>query len=223
MDPPLDAGESHVTRIGIVEANSGDFSRIERQLRGELQEPLASFPAGWRAVHHHGHFGRTPVEGVWLATVLQRLAAREPRPERVVLEPGALESLPASNFPFEIVTTPETPVSGWLPLVPARQASAYPAEEQFERLASTWKRETARVSSLSRVIDHPAYQAIIRMGPEVVPWILRDLRLAPRLWGPALEQITGENPVPEEDRSKPRESAAHWLHWGDTHGKALRA
>ncbi len=51
------------------------------------------------------------------------------------------------------------------------------------------------------------------MGKAAVPLILDELRTDPRHWFPALQEITGENPVPLEDRGVVRKMAAAWLEW----------
>jgi len=42
-------------------------------------------------------------------------------------------------------------------------------EQRFHELVATWKRERGPHSSSARLAEHPAYQQIIRLGPEVVP------------------------------------------------------
>ena len=48
-------------------------------------------------------------------------------------------------------------------------------EQRFQELVLTWKRERGPHSSSAKLAEHPAYQQIIRMGPEVVPLLLREL------------------------------------------------
>lgn len=49
-------------------------------------------------------------------------------------------------------------------------AAASPEWEQgFLDLVATWKRERGPYSSSARLAEHPAYQQIIGMGPEVIP------------------------------------------------------
>lgn len=48
-------------------------------------------------------------------------------------------------------------------------------EKRFEELALRWKQERGPHSSSARLAEHPAYQAIIAMGAEVVPLLLREL------------------------------------------------
>ncbi len=90
--------------------------------------------------------------------------------------------------------------------------------DKFHDLASRWKRETRFCSSRTKMVDHPTYQEIIGMGPAVLPLILGELRTDPRYWFPALHAITGEDPVPAEDRGIVRKMADAWLQWGKAHG-----
>lgn len=69
-------------------------------------------------------------------------------------------------------------------------------EGRFRRLATIWHRETAYLSSMTEASSHPAYQEIIRLGPEVVPLLLRDLEAHHNHWFAALRAITGAEPIP---------------------------
>jgi hypothetical protein len=71
---------------------------------------------------------------------------------------------------------------------------------QFRYLAAWWKHDTEFQSSTSRVAMHPAYKRIIEMGREVLPLILGDLKATQAPWFWALQTITGEDPLPVDDR-----------------------
>jgi len=86
--------------------------------------------------------------------------------------------------------------------------------QQFQTLAIQWKDGTALLSSTSAMVAHPAYQAIIAMGPPVVPLLLRELERESAHWFEALKAITGEDPVPPADWGKVPAMAAAWLAWG---------
>ena len=60
----------------------------------------------------------------------------------------------------------------------------------------------------------PSYQAIINLGPSVVPLLLRELEREPDHWFVALHTLTGADPVPVESRGKVREMAHAWVQWG---------
>jgi len=91
-------------------------------------------------------------------------------------------------------------------------------EQRFQELVTTWKRERGPHSSSARLAEHAAYQQIIRMGPEVVPLLLRELEREPDHWFRALDALTGANPVPAESRGKVHEMAAAWLRWAREQG-----
>jgi hypothetical protein len=91
-------------------------------------------------------------------------------------------------------------------------------EQRFLDLVVTWKRERGHHSSSAKLAEHPAYQQMIAMGPEVVPLLLRELAGDPDHWFRALHALTGTDPVPPESRGKLREMADAWLRWGRAQG-----
>jgi hypothetical protein len=86
----------------------------------------------------------------------------------------------------------------------------------FSRLATKWKSDTSGLSSITMKTEHPAFRAILQLGPkdEVVRLILRDLKREPAHWYPALKRLTGESPVPAQHRGKVAEMRRAWLDWG---------
>lgn len=106
--------------------------------------------------------------------------------------------------------------------VPAEQKPdtppAEPVEERFRRLEATWLAEVGYSSSSTVLRSHPAFQEIIGMGQAIVPLILRDLELRPRLWVWALPRITGADPVPVSDRGNIAKMSEAWLRWGREQG-----
>jgi hypothetical protein len=91
-------------------------------------------------------------------------------------------------------------------------------EERFWRLADAWQQAVAHHSSESTRVNHPAYQEIIGMGPEIVPLLLRDLEVNGRHWFAGLRAITGVNPVPAEDAGRVPQMIDAWLRWGRESG-----
>jgi hypothetical protein len=89
--------------------------------------------------------------------------------------------------------------------------------ERFRELAEQWKEETSFLSSSTAIVNHPAYQAVIALGPPVVPFLLRELEAEPYHWFEALHAITGEDPVRPEDWGHIGAMAAAWLAWGRSH------
>jgi hypothetical protein len=90
--------------------------------------------------------------------------------------------------------------------------------ESFGQLAEQWRRETGMHSSITRKVQHPAYQQIIAMGEPVLPLILRELRDRPGYWFEALRTITKQSPVEPAERADPAKARAAWLKWGREKG-----
>ena len=90
--------------------------------------------------------------------------------------------------------------------------------EKFYSLAEAWRRDVRLTSSFTEMILHPAYQRIIGMGFETLPFLLRELERKPDHWFWALTAITGVDPVPPEDRGKLRKMVEAWLRWGKEQG-----
>jgi hypothetical protein len=105
--------------------------------------------------------------------------------------------------------------------VPAKstgEASSETVVQRFRRLEAIWQAETWYHSNPDKIISHPAFQEIIHMGQVVVPLMLRDLEARPRLWVWALPEITGADPVPEEDAGNIARMSEAWLEWGRRNG-----
>ena len=90
--------------------------------------------------------------------------------------------------------------------------------QKFTTLAARWRAETAWTSSVSQMVMHPAYQEIIGMGRDVVPYLLQALAQQPEHWFWALRAITGEDPVRPEQRGQIDAMTQAWLQWGREHG-----
>ena len=93
-------------------------------------------------------------------------------------------------------------------------------QETFSALVSQWKRETEMTSSMTEMAMHPAYQRIIGMGTDAIPLLLRELEDRPDHWFWALKAITGDDPVPSEQRGRLKGMAQAWLAWGSRQGYA---
>jgi hypothetical protein len=118
--------------------------------------------------------------------------------ERVPLPEGA-------QVRIEILTG-ETAVSG--------QEHNPALAERFHRLAEQWREAVKPLSSVTRMVQHPAYQQIIALGSGVVPLLLQELERQPDHWFAALKALTGASPVAAEDRGQLDRMAAAWLHCG---------
>ena len=101
---------------------------------------------------------------------------------------------------------------------PTRDVPAETVEERFRRLAAAWHRDTDYLSSMEEADRHPAYQEIIRLGPEVVPLLLRDLADNHTHWFTALEAITGARPLSAAVAGNIPGMAEAWLRWAKDNG-----
>ena len=106
---------------------------------------------------------------------------------------------------ISVKETPDTPPSETL-------------EERFRRLAAVWHKETAYLSSMSEASSHPAYQEIIRLGPEVVPLLLRDLEANHTHWFAALRALTGAEPISTSAAGNIPKMTEAWLSWAKDKG-----
>ena len=87
-------------------------------------------------------------------------------------------------------------------------------EQRFREQADKWERETQHLSSPTQRIMHPSYQAILGMGREIVPILLRDLQQNRRAWFGALSYLTHENPIDPKDAGEMDKMIAAWVNWG---------
>lgn len=99
-----------------------------------------------------------------------------------------------------------------------RTPAASTHEKRFRDLVAKWKADTMYVSSVTQMATHPAYQQIIGMGRSALPLLLRELAENGGHWFWALKAITGDDPVPPEDRGNVARMTAAWLAWGRANG-----
>jgi hypothetical protein len=89
-------------------------------------------------------------------------------------------------------------------------------KEEFGRLAHQWYEDTAKFSVVQQMAMHPAYQAIIGMGRDALPFIFRELQQSRDHWLWALRAIT------RQDAAKPDQTFDQavdaWLDWGRNRG-----
>lgn len=84
----------------------------------------------------------------------------------------------------------------------------------FEELKHDWIKERRFSSNIDSFLACPSYLRIIGLGWRMVPFIIEELREPNRPpWRPALEAITGINPVPPEDKGNNYVIAKSWEDW----------
>jgi hypothetical protein len=116
--------------------------------------------------------------------------------------------------PHEIDLTTSEPVYEWE--APSQDAAGATTGERFQELRDEWKLDTEFVTSAEERFMHFAYQRIIGLGREGLPFILRELRDYPAHWFWALAAIAGEDHgAGAESFDEAREL---WLSWGAQEG-----
>jgi hypothetical protein len=88
----------------------------------------------------------------------------------------------------------------------------------FHRLVAEWKAKRNPTIVSSRMVAHPAYRSIVRMGSPAIPLILEELRREPDEWFYALSKITGENPITDACRGRFPQMRDAWIRWGKDNG-----
>lgn len=126
-------------------------------------------------------------------------------------EPSAREPAGLSAAASYVDESIRSAVNRWNQTITSERAGL---AGRFRHLAAWWKRDTEFQSSPSRIAMHPAYQRIIGMGREALPLILGDLEKTQAPWFWALQAISGEDPVPPEDRGYIDRMTRAWLRWG---------
>jgi hypothetical protein len=94
---------------------------------------------------------------------------------------------------------------------------------RFEQLVTKWRGERGATSSTIDIVLCPSYQSIIAMGEKAIPLILGQMRAEgddPDQWFWALQVLTGQDPVDEEDEGNFRKMAQAWLGWAAHEGYA---
>ena len=86
----------------------------------------------------------------------------------------------------------------------------------FDALADAWEAHVhaSRASSNPRVyVEHPAFEAIVALGPDVVPLIIERYREGSLFWGAALARITGNSQFGDGLSGNLKDTRAKWLAW----------
>lgn len=110
---------------------------------------------------------------------------------------------------------------GWVEIGSDNPAAAVEEtlEQRFLEHAEKWDRETKFLSSTPKKVLHESYQSIIAMGPDVIPYLLRDLQKTGRSWFWALRYLAHTDPVPPEDQGYLDKMIADWVAWGKREGR----
>lgn len=83
----------------------------------------------------------------------------------------------------------------------------------FHDLKKKWKTQTWHFSSAYRASLHPDYRKIVAMDWDVVPTLIQDMLATKTHWFFALSEITGVDPVSEENRGYIDLMIKDWEAW----------
>jgi hypothetical protein len=86
-------------------------------------------------------------------------------------------------------------------------------QKSFDILADVWQEDTDYLSNVTAICEHPIYRAIIRMGWDVVPNIINRMYRDHGHWFRALTEITGENPLVDEEAGDIAKMTQRWVDW----------
>ncbi len=87
-------------------------------------------------------------------------------------------------------------------------------ERMFRSLAAKWREERSASSTMRQEVND-TYLDIIGLGPDVIPYILKDLRRTSDHWFIALRAIAKTDPVRPTDRGNIERMRDAWLLWGE--------
>lgn len=93
------------------------------------------------------------------------------------------------------------------------EITIWPEREAFKAHYTQWLEDSLFDSLPDAMCAHESFNAIVAQGDRVVPLIAAELRRAPSFIFLALEDITGEDPVPEEAQGDLNATIAAWLSW----------
>lgn len=82
-------------------------------------------------------------------------------------------------------------------------------KSDFDKVADEWVRSQLHLSYTRK---NSYYETILASGADALPFIYQRLLDGERLsWFLLLHEITGENPIPHEDRGYVKKMADHWI------------
>jgi hypothetical protein len=93
------------------------------------------------------------------------------------------------------------------------QVIALPSRVRFETAVNQWQHDIMFDSLPDEMKGHASFMEIIAEGSRVVPLIAAHLRKEPSFLFLALEEIFGEDPVPEDAYGDLTTTVSAWLQW----------
>lgn len=88
----------------------------------------------------------------------------------------------------------------------------------FDSLFHIWVLKGMLLSNPNAFKGYPEYRQLIALGPEILPYVLREIDEEPLHCFLLLRELTGENPVPQEDMGNVKRMINAWKRWGSKMG-----
>ena len=103
------------------------------------------------------------------------------------------------------------------------QEQSLDISQRFDALVKQWNQETIDLSSLTEILSHKSYLAIIALGRPALPLLFREIEERPNFWFTALEAIlraSGEYAefIDEANFGDLQSITDEWISWGKRHG-----
>ncbi len=90
-------------------------------------------------------------------------------------------------------------------------------ENKFWDLVRQWEYDTKYLSSADRILNHASVVALIQMGPEAIPLVLKAMKENYHLTY-ILHKLTGDWPVRDEYAGNGPKIIECWRKWAKKHG-----
>jgi hypothetical protein len=87
--------------------------------------------------------------------------------------------------------------------------------ERFNQLKTLWAEETKMLSSTTQINNNSHYRQMVALGPDIIPFVIDELRAESNHWFSLLRELTGENPIIDADRGYMDRMAKAWIKWWD--------
>lgn len=86
-------------------------------------------------------------------------------------------------------------------------------EDKFNKHVLGWKQHKRHSSLSSEICSGEDYEAILDLGSDCVPFILKSMKTEADLWFLALRELTGCDPIPLDHYGDINLMTQDWLEW----------
>lgn len=87
-------------------------------------------------------------------------------------------------------------------------------KHKYEHYYSMWFEATAHYSVTNDKLKHPTFKEILKLGPQIIPIILENMRNGKYIFFEALIILAKENPIKPEHLGDIEKMTQDWIDWG---------